>query len=245
MDKTVQSDSGNSFHASEEITDPSRIALLLGQLSKHYSPLTVQIHGHKEQYASCIINVDKPYVLLDELMPSTGHEQLVNEGKIHAVGRLSGVDIGFTATLKRVDEQKNMLTYYMNLPTKLDYRQRRQTYRIRIPMSQQLRVLIDDGGKTSIEGILHDLSHGGAGKIVPEGRFEIKQGQLYECAIELPCGDWLYSTVEMRYLKSTRARKRQLIGVRFESLTPLQSRIIGRCISELELEEIRKRTAFK
>ncbi|PCI06621.1 MAG: hypothetical protein COB77_06475 [Gammaproteobacteria bacterium] len=230
---------------SEQITDPSRIVRLLEQLSKHYSPLTLQIQGHKKRYTTCIIGVEKPYVLLDELMPNTGHEHLLESGKIQARGKLDGVDISFSTTLEKVDRQKNLTTYHMHLPAKLEYQQRRTAYRARIPVSKQLRVLIDDGSNRPIEAELHDLSRGGAGKIIPEGQIALKPGQFYQCVIELPCGDWLFCTVEIRYLKNIPSRKRQLLGTRFDDLSPIQSRLIGRCISQLELEEVKKRASLK
>jgi c-di-GMP-binding flagellar brake protein YcgR len=226
---------------SEQVIDSGRIARLLAQMSKHYSPLTIYIPGYKENYTSCIVKVDKRYVLLDELMPAGGHEKLMDKRKVHATGKLDGVDIKFSTTLVRADEQKNMLTYYLKLPKTLHYQQRRQAYRVRIPLSKQLHVLIDNKDGTMTAGELHDLSHGGAGKIIPEGQNKIKIGKQYECVIELPCGEWLYCTVEMRYTKKTKSNKKQLIGAMFMDLSTIQKRLISRCISELELEAIRKR----
>jgi len=241
MLKTVNNTQNTTTVDAEKITDPARIALLLEQLTKHYSPLTVQIAGHNEHYASCIVEIDKPYVLLDQLIPDSGHERLLETRKIHATGKIDGVDIAFSTTLEHVDEQDNLLTYHMKLPEKLKYQQRRMAYRVRIPLAKLLRVLIDNGGKHLIQGELHDLSHGGAGKIISSTKFKFKPGQWYECAIELPCGEWIYCTVEMCYLKNIPVRNRRLIGASFVGLTAMQSRIIGRCVSELELDQIRKR----
>ncbi|HHJ36015.1 MAG TPA: hypothetical protein ENJ87_09645 [Gammaproteobacteria bacterium] len=230
---------------SEEITDPARIARLLEQLSKHYSPLTVQIQGHKVQYTSCIVGVDRPYVLLDEFIPATGHERLLDSGKVFITGKLEGVDFSFNTTLHHVDKSDDMLTYYMKLPLRLRYRQRRMAYRVRIPATQQLYVLVDDGSDRILRGELRDLSHGGAGEIISDQKSNLKIGQKYECAIELPCREWLYCTVEMRYLKDIPSRNRQIIGACFDALTRVQSRLIARCVSELELEQLKKRATFR
>ncbi|MBL4712836.1 MAG: flagellar brake protein [Gammaproteobacteria bacterium] len=230
---------------SELITDPSRIARLLENLSKHYSPLTLQIPGYKKHYASCIVGVEKPYVLLDELMPNTGHEHLLEVGKVKARGKIDGVDIKFSTTLSRVDVQKNITTYYMRLPTKLNYQQRRVAYRVRIPLSKTLHILIDNGSNRPTVAELHDLSHGGAGKIIPEGKNIFKVGEYYECVIELPCGEWLICTVQVRYMKDIPSKKRQMIGTQFIDLLPVQKRLISRSISQLELEEIKKRAVLR
>ncbi len=243
MKNIVQIAENDNDPATEKIIDPSRIALLLEQLSKHYSPLIVQIQGRQQRYACCIVDVNKPYVLFDQLMPETGHQHLLEVRKIRASGRLNGVEISFNTTLEHVIEQDNLLSYQMKLPTTLKYRQRRSAYRVRIPYSMQLRVLIDNGGDVLVNGQLHDLSHGGAGKIMADGKFELNIAQLYECAIELPCGEWIFCTVETCYLKDVPARKRRLIGASFVDLTARQSRVIGRCISELELKQMQSRSA--
>jgi len=241
MVKIVRSEPYQTPTESELVTDSGRIARLLDKMSRHYSPLTVKIPGYKIGYTSCVVGVDKPYVMLDQLMPTSGHDKLMAERKMHVTGKLDGVDIAFTTTLVRAEEQKNILTYYLKLPDKLQYQQRRQAYRVRIPMSKQLRVLIDNNDDTIITGELHNLSHGGVGKIIPDGQSKIHKGNQHECVIELPCGECLYCTVEMRFIKTIASRKRQLIGAHFINLSKIQKRMIARCISELELEEIRKR----
>lgn len=250
MTNKVRTSAQRASPGSEQITDQARIARLLEQLARRYTPLTVQIPGHEALYTSCTVGVEKPYVLLDELMPSTGHEVLLRERTLNVLGKLDGVDIRFIASLERVDEQDNVLTYYMNLPRHLEYMQRRSDYRVHIPMSMRLRVIIDDEAFTdddgiTIEGDLHDLSKGGAGMIFPVTDSKVESGKIYECAFELPDEGWLYCSVELRYAKEISSHNRQLIGARFIDLYPPQKRLIGRCISELEREFIRKRAAYQ
>jgi len=234
---------GKSLPDSERITDPARVERLLERLAKHYTPLTVQIPGHEERYTSCMVAVDRPYVLLDELVPATGHRVLLAERALVVTGKLDGIDIRFITTLERVDEADNAVTCYINLPAQLEYRQRRLDYRAHIPAAQKLRVIIDDSDGTVIEGVLHDLSRTGAGMYFPDGEPVVKPGLLHECAIELPGDVWLYCAVELRYSRVIPSRNQQLIGARFTDLGHEQARLVGHCIRELEREFIRKRTA--
>jgi len=226
---------------SEQITDPARMVRLLERLAIRYTPLTVRVSGHKELYTSCIVDVDRQHVLLDELLPSSGHELLLAERALSVKGKLDGIDISFTSTLERVDVQDQVVTYHMDLPRQLEYRQRRLDYRVHIPMTMRLRAIFDDAAGAAIEGELHDLSRGGAGLIFPDDKPVVEAGLLQECAIELSDEEWLYCAVELRYSKNFPPRDRQLIGARFIGLSPAQERLIGRCISELEREFIRKR----
>jgi c-di-GMP-binding flagellar brake protein YcgR len=235
----------NSASDSELITEQTRITRLLAQLARRHTPLTVRIPGHKARFTSCTVDVEQSHVLLDELMPSSGHDLLVKARKLKVSCKLDGVEIEFIASLARADQQNKLLTYYMNLPTQMEYRQRRQHYRVHIPMSKLLRVIIDEADTAMHEGVLHDLSRSGAGVLFSANNIILEHGQQHECAIELPEADWLYCTVELRYSKDTSKQKQQLTGAHFIDLHPAQTRLIGRCISELEREFIRKRAAFE
>lgn len=239
----VRTSSYKSLPNSELISDPAKVTNLLERVAKRHTPLTVQVPGHTEQYTSYIVDVEKSSVLLDELLPSTGHPLLLKERSLHVMAKLDGIDIQFITTLKRVDDKDKMLTYFMNLPKQLEYLQRRLAYRVHIPMSMSLRVIIDNRNDSVIEGVLHDLSHGGAGMIFPAGKPLVEPGMLQECAIELPDSQWLYCAVELRYSKNITSRDRQIIGAQFDDLSPAQNRLISSCISELEREYMRKRTA--
>jgi c-di-GMP-binding flagellar brake protein YcgR len=241
MIKKARTSPGQSLPDSEQITDPVRVARLLEQLAKRNTLLTAEIPGHQEHYTSCIVEVGGPFVLLDELLPSSGHKLLLAERTLQVTGKLSGIDIRFVTTLDRVDDRDNVVTYHMNLPAQLEYRQRRQGYRVHIPMAQTLRVIFDNG--TVIEGALYDLSHGGAAMIFPDGKPAVKPGLLQECAIELPGDVWLYCAVELRHSNKIPSRDQQLVGARFIKLSPVQARLVAHCISTLEREFIRKRTA--
>jgi c-di-GMP-binding flagellar brake protein YcgR len=230
---------------SEQITDSKKISKLLERFTKRYTPLTVQIPNHRQHYTSCIINVEAKSVLLDELLPATGHPLLLTERALHVRGKLDGIDIQFFTTLQHVGNKDNLLTYYMSLPKLLEYRQRRLNYRARIPVTMKLPVIIENINGEVIRGELHNLSYGGAGMIFLPDKTIMETGKLHECAIELPNGDWIYCTVELRHSKDIPLRKTQFVGAQFVGLLAMQSRLIGRCVSELEREFIRKQAAYK
>lgn len=239
---------GNSSYRplpdSERIENQARVARLLDQLGRRHALLTVEIPGHPERFTTCIVAVDGPFVLLDELTPSDGQRLLLAQRQLQVTGKLDGIDIRFQSKLARVDEKDGVVTCYLELPGLLEYRQRRMDFRAHIPLSQTLRVIIDDGEGNAIEGLLHDLSQGGAGILLPEDQILPGSGRAYECAIELPGEDWLFCTVELCHSRKSRFRGRLLLGTRFQAQTPFQARLVGQCITSLEREQIRKRAAY-
>lgn len=226
---------------SEIVTDAASIVRLLERLASRHTPITVHIPGRNEYYSSCAVSVEKPYVLLDELMPNTGHKRLLEARALKVACKLDGVDVRFEVTLDRVDEKDELLTYYMDLPASVEYRQRRREYRIQIPLSMKLNVFVDNQTDSPIEGELHDISNGGAGLIFPKMDVALESGSIYESAIELPDGDCLFCSIEIRYSKNIQTRNRQLCGAQFMDLYTPQKRLIGRTIVELEREFLRKR----
>ena len=242
MIRKAQNSTTKPLPDSEQITDPARVAHLLERLAQQHTLLTVEIPGNRDHYTSSIVGVDRSYVLLDELLPSTGQALLLAERTLQVAGKLDGIDIRFITTLERVDDQDNVITYHAKLPRLLEYRQRRMNYRAHIPMAQTLRVIIENSDSTLIEGVLRDLSHGGAGVIFPDGKPAVEPGLLLECAIELHGDVWLYCTVELCHSKPVHAPEQQLVGARFTGLSQAQARLVGQCIAELERELIRKRT---
>ena len=242
MKTKVRTSSYSTLPDSELIRDPARVVPLLERLAQRHAPLTVKIPGRDEHYTSYIVEVDRQSLLLDELLPASGQSFLQQQRVLQATAKLDGIDIRFTTPLERVEHQKNVLTYYMDLPEQIEYRQRRLSYRVPIPLSRELHVIIENDEGAVFEGVLHDLSHGGAGMVFPDSEPVVKPGLLHECAVELIDDEWLYAAVELRYSKNIPSRKRQLIGARFQDLSHEQSHMVGRCINALEREYIRKRS---
>lgn len=244
MSSNTQTSSYPPLADSEQITSPKKTSELLKRFTKHYTPLTVKIANHKQRYTSCIVSVEQDHLLLDELLPSTGHQLLITEGALLARGKLDGVDIQFFTTLQRAGNKDKLITYYMDLPELVEYRQRRETFRARIPVTMKLPVFIENTKGEEVKGELHNLSYGGAGIIMLPDKAIMEKGTLHKCSIELSKGEWIDCTVELRFAKSIPARNTQLIGTQFVDLSATQSRLIGRCINALEREFIRKRAAL-
>ncbi|MEZ5542756.1 MAG: flagellar regulator YcgR PilZN domain-containing protein [Pseudomonadota bacterium] len=244
MARTTGTSAQPKLPDSERISNPVRVARLLERVARQHALLTIDIPGYTDRFTSCIVGVEGPHVLLDELLPASGHEILLAERRLRVTGKLDGIDIRFRTTLDSCDSHDGVVTYRTRLPAQLDYRQRRQDFRAPVPMAHRLRVLLEGRDGVLYEGELHDLSHGGAGVILPDVSSALVAGQTCACAIELPAAGWLYCTVELRYQRTIRGRDRVLLGVSFRALAPQQVRMITQYIIALERELIRKRAAY-
>ena len=86
----------------------------------------------------------------------------------------------------------------MKLPEIIEYRQRRLNYRVHIPVTLQLSVTIENRKGNKIKGSLRDLSYGGVGIIILANKTLIQTGEEHECIIELPDGEKICCTAELR-----------------------------------------------
>ncbi len=240
MGAKTQIDTYPPLPDSDHITGTEKISKFLQRFTKHYTPLTVRIPNHKQHYTSCIVSVEQDHLLLDELLPSTGHQQLIEERALIARGKLDGVDIQFATTLQHAGNKDNLVTYYMDIPRLVEHRQRRETFRARIPVTMKLPVFVENKKGEKVKGELHNLSYGGAGMIMLPDKTIMEKGAMHKCTIQLAKDEWIDCTVELRFAKSIPARNTQFIGTQFIDLSATQSRLIGRCINELERRRIRQ-----
>ncbi|MGB5605758.1 MAG: flagellar regulator YcgR PilZN domain-containing protein [Gammaproteobacteria bacterium] len=233
----------DSSHYIERITDTGRITWLLTQLMEKRELLTLCIGGSQDKFTSAIINVDagKGLARLDELMPRMGNKLMVKKCGIQASARLDGINMDFNMSLVDTGKQDGLIYFAVHMPKAVNYQQRRDTHRVRLPLLPDFQVILVSNDQVTEEGVLRDISHGGAQIILKSGSRVTPVKMLYECAVELPSGEQIYCSADVRYAMSFGNRNDMRVGIRFLDLTPLQQRIIDRCVASVELEFIRKR----
>jgi c-di-GMP-binding flagellar brake protein YcgR len=235
-------DHGNSPDI-ERITECGRIIWILTQLMEKRELLTISIEGSQEKFSSAIIEVDVKagQAHLDELMPRLGNKLMVDKCRFQVSGRLDGINVDFNMSLVDTGRHDGLVDYVVSIPKAVNYWQRRDSHRVRLPMNPSFRVTLVSRDNVVAEGSLRDISHGGAQVLLKSGTTVTSGKMLYECAVELPTGPEIYCTVDVRY--STPCGKHNDIraGIRFLDLTPYQQRIIAQCVASVELEYIRKR----
>ncbi len=198
-------------------TDES-IARLLKQLQQHLVIMTARFPDDKEIYNTAIIKVDYKNKLfyLDELVPDTGNEQLKKLREITLQTRLDGAIISARCTLKDIGEEKGITQYIMHFPQRIRSTQRRESYRVNIPLSQRIQVNIQTEAGAFISGFLNDISFNGIA-------VRLEGGQN----IDLDVGDTIpFLTI---HLKETIACEMEITRI---------SRTLGNIIISGHLEEI-------
>jgi len=216
---------------------------MLTQLMEKRVLLTIAFEDSQEKFTSTIVKVDTKAgrAHLDELMPRMGNKLMVRKCSFQVSGRLDGINVDFNMTHADTGMQDGLINIAACLPKAVNYQQRRDTHRVRLPMIPDFRVTLVSKDNVIAEGLLRDISHGGAQVVLNSGSKVTPISMLYECAVELPTGAIIYCAVDVRYFMPFGKHNDIRAGIRFLDLTPYQQRVIDQCVASVELEYIRKR----
>ena len=144
------------------------ITRLLKQLQQHLVIMTAKFPSdklapNKETYNTAIIKVDykNKLLYLDELVPDEGNKKIESLKQVTIQTRLDGAILTAKCTLKEVGEEKGIRHYIMYFPERIRSTQRRESYRINIPLSKRIQVNIQTESGEFIAGFLNDISFSG------------------------------------------------------------------------------------
>ena len=226
--KLIQS---NIYEKSESIT------FLLKQLQKHLLVITVRLKGDNDTYNTAIVKVDYKNKLfyLDELVPTMGNTILQNNGLISIRTRLDGAIINAEAHFKELINEDGFNYHVMHFPKQIYTTQRRESYRVNIPLSQHIQVNMQTGSGKLISGHLNDISFSGiAIRLEPNKDFDLKVGDNIPFVTL-----YLDSTIlcEMEIKRHSNTLGKTLISGHLNEASAAHQKIIQRFIIQLDREK--------
>lgn len=244
MASATAGDKHPSSHSAdvEYVTESARQCALLKRLKDVRALLTVRVPGSDETFVSTVLGVDASHgeFVLDELSPTAGHALLVKSGRAQVQGLLGGVSLRFNLKLGSVGEHRGIAFYRLPLPTRMEYRQRRADFRVRVGFAQQSPVVLKDEENELATGRLRDLSVGGLGASFPIGA-AMSAGDTFNCSIDLPDGGTMGCSIQVCHVETDQEHGELKVGARFVHLEPNQRRLLQRCVTALEREMLRRR----
>jgi c-di-GMP-binding flagellar brake protein YcgR len=223
---------------------PSHISVLLRRLLDQRCLLTAQIGTQAERYTSAILEVshEGEYLVLDELMPE-GHPHLVKDTPIQLRALLDGIEVRFASRIAQIGRQSGLPFYKVPFPSRIDYPQRRQSYRVPVPMQIGLPTSLWLPDERVISGELRDLSPEGIGMRVRLGVPDktTDSGQVAICQIIIDDAIEFVTDLEVCHIFPPARGKAPRLGGRFVRLRPEQARRIEQFCAELMRRQRRAR----
>jgi c-di-GMP-binding flagellar brake protein YcgR len=233
----------NSEQQAERVTAKPRIIGLLQRLKEARTLLLVHLPEDNNRYTSAVLEVDLQHgqVVLDELTPAEGNTRVEKTRRLHVTGRLAGAQVRFRGDVHKIETGADAIRYVLTLPEYITHEQRRNAFRVRIPLGQSYPVVLVCEGQGSYEGELYDISNTGLGLYVAPGTpVATDDGHRYVCRIRIPQGGELSAEIELRFVSLDQRGHHLQVGGRFINLLGPQRNAMERFVMQLQREIIRR-----
>lgn len=231
-------------NTSPRTREQSEAIRLLDELRQHRTGLSVFSRTLGGRFTSLVLEIraDESCLLLDELVPAHGHEAMEPGIKIAAEARLEGLPVSFECEILDIGEDSKGYFYRVSLPSVVKRRQRREHHRVPAGARHLIARLCDTEGNLS-EGEIADLSAAGISIRVDAGEAErlAGVGGAIDCRIALGPDDMLELKFDVCRVIDTGTTGTRVLAGRLLELTPGIERRIGKLVTELERELMRKR----
>ncbi len=217
----------------------TEISQLLKRLQKHLVVITAKFPSDPETYNTAIIKVDykNKVFYLDELLPESGNEQLKAVHKIFLRTRLDGAILTMECVLKDLGEEKGLSHYIMYFPTRIKSIQRRESYRVNIPLSKRFQVNMQTKSGHFIAGFLNNISYKGVAiRLETAQSFDLNIGDKVPF-LTLHLNETI--TCEMEVKRISTILGNAIISGHLQEISPVQQREIQKFISKQEREKRR------
>lgn len=153
------------------VDKPERIAGILKDLDHKLTLVNVRLDDEGPLYNSALVRLDSAAreLFLDELTPPEANRHVQEGTTVRVFANLRGVAVRYSTVVARIEHEEAGALYVCPYPETLHYLQRRETFRVHIPISQRPRVeLLYGGWAESGIGDLADLSAQGMCIEVPQ-----------------------------------------------------------------------------
>ncbi|MCU7800770.1 MAG: flagellar brake protein [gamma proteobacterium symbiont of Lucinoma myriamae] len=213
------------------------IVRLLKQLQQHLVIITAKFPSDLETYNTSIIKIDYPNKLfyLDELIPETGNDQIKSLKKVHLRTRLDGAILTAECLLKETGKENGLVHYIMHFPTLIKSTQRRDSYRISIPLSKRYQVNMQTESGQFIAGFLNNISFSGlAIRLEHNQSFDLNIGEDIPF-LTLHLHETITCEMEVKRISNTMGNT--IISGHLVEISPAHQRSIQKFISRLDRQK--------
>lgn len=225
------------------ITDSAQIRSLVNRLIRDKVPITVMLPGREGFFSSLLLDSDNGSLLADELFPARGHRAMQPEMEIRVLGNLDGIEVRFKSRVIMIHAEQPGASYSLVMPIAVDYKQRRDAFRVPVSPALAIAVLLSADG-INAKGTLADISHNGL-RVAIRGANPVPAGAQLLCHIDLP-NEHISALAEARHSAPDRRGLAVVyIGFRFVELSLEQQRTISHFTANLQRDQLRARRMFQ
>ena len=214
------------------------IVSLLRAVSAHREIVTVQFGGGQDFVVSAVLGVNPDFeeVVLDYGADEPAMQRLLRSPRLRVSSQLDHVRLSFTAGAAEAVSFEGGKAFRVRLPDSLLRFQRRDAYRLKIPLGRPLLCHVPaPGGGAPLAVKVRDISVAGIGLVDYPPSLVVGMGTvLAGCRINLP--DLGSLTVDIEVMHATQGESRRC-GCRFKDIPLPMANLIQRYITRVEREQ--------
>lgn len=216
----------------------AQIFVLLRRALDARCMLSVRVGTDPETYLSAILEVvrDGRYIVLDELNPKSGHAAMEANREVGIRAVVEGIELRFRSHVLQVAHDNGLPYYKIAFPRTFTYAQKRDQYRVPVPLHQRYEVQVLMGDGRELTGELRDLSTGGLSARLHAGRIDpvADMNSVALCRVVLSKEASIVADAEIRYISAAQPPRVSRFGARFVELDSRTSRRIEEFCDELQ-----------
>jgi c-di-GMP-binding flagellar brake protein YcgR len=226
------------------LTEPVKIGNLLEAIETTRPLCTVTFDGIEEEFSTSILDINRNHksLMLDELIPEYGNNLLHAKKAFKLSTFYNGIHLAFKLDKIQFSTADGIDFYTAHFPKRIYYPQRRKSPRISLHSARITFAGIASRTKTSLGGIIFDISRNGVGITLTDNRARIQRGDnIKSCAIILD-DHRLDFELHVRFMKKsgTLDNPQIFVGGYFQNLSSKSQNKLSYFISAMEREQIRK-----
>lgn len=224
------------------ITSRREIVFYLRQLINEGTQVSVTFNEGKDSVLTVLLDVDeeKGTLIFDWGGSEEMNRKLLQSNRNHFIARPMGVRNQFIGGIVREVSYSKRRAFSVDLPEKYIRLQRREFFRLTLPITQRPVCTITVAEKQEVAFETVDLGLGGVGLEIPSLPFPCELGRVFpNTRIDIKSQGVLQVTIKVCFIGEVSRGSRQAIrlGCHFENLTPGQENELQKFITFVQREE--------
>jgi c-di-GMP-binding flagellar brake protein YcgR len=232
----------NDNDAIDVISNRPYITYLLQRAHGARNGLTIISAPHGINHASSIVEVDEEDNSL--LIDALSQGQSIPEDLSEFTVMIEGVRTWFTINKFAREQIGEDVFYRASFPKSLYRVQRRNHYRVAVPMDINSRIQASSiDGSRPIVGVISDISLGGVGFNIPSDTKKIFVPQWVFSRVYIELGDLCTLKADLKVLRVVNSKKNNsmFLGAQYHKLKTSESKKVALAVQELQRIELRNR----